>query len=194
MRKLVCQSGREAGREFALPDGQLRVGRHPENDLQISEPSVSSFHCLLHVAEIGVGVQDLNSTNGTFINQKQVTKGLLHSGDTLTLGEISFRVQLPEITVALPEIPKVEPQGAAFLDDGAPACFNHREVQALFRCTKCENWWCGECVRAMKRISGAFLHFCPDCSAACVPIIFERAAVKKGLFSRVADTLFIRKK
>lgn len=183
-----------SGREFDLPDGPLRIGRNPANHIQIEEPSVSSFHCELQVAEIGVGVQDLGSTNGTFINRNQVKKGLLHSGDLLTLGDIDFDIQLPEVRVALPDIPVYEPLGAAFMEDGAPACMNHRDIQALFRCTKCENFWCGDCVRSMKRISGAFLQFCPECSAACVPIVYEKAAVKKGLFSRVSDTLFLNRK
>jgi hypothetical protein len=172
----------------------LRLGRHPENDVQIQDPSISSFHCELQVAEIGVGVRDLGSTNGTFINQKQIVKGLIHSGDLLTLGQVDFSVELPAVHVALPEIPAVEAAGAAFLEDGSPACFNHREAAALFRCTKCENWWCGECVRTMKRLSGDFLLFCPECSAACERLVFEKAA-KKGLFARITDSMrAVRKK
>jgi hypothetical protein len=194
MRRLICKSGNLVGREISLPPGTLRVGRHPENEIQIEDPSVSSFHCELEVAEIGVGVRDLGSTNGTFINRKQVVKGLLHAGDLLTLGQVDFLVELPAVHVALPEIQVTEPTGAAFLADGAPACFNHRDSPALFRCTKCEAWWCGECVRTIKRLSGDFLVFCPECSAACERIVFEKVAAKKGLFTRISETIRVSRK
>lgn len=193
MGKLVCRTGSLAGRVIELPHGILRVGRNSANDIQIEEPSVSSFHCELQVADIGVGIRDLNSTNGTFINQKQVVKGMLHSGDLLTLGEIDFAVEMPEVNVALPKIEVVEPTGAAFLDDGSPACWNHREVAALFRCTKCENWWCGDCVRQMKRLSGEFLLFCQECSAPCERIQAQ-TVTRKGLLDRFADTIRLKRK
>jgi pSer/pThr/pTyr-binding forkhead associated (FHA) protein len=193
MRKLICKTGRWAGREIDLADGLLRVGRNPENEIQIEEPSISSFHCELHVADIGIGVRDLGSTNGTFINQKQIARGVVHTGDVLTLGEIDFAVQLPEVRVALPEIEQFEPPGAAFLLDGSPACFNHSESAALFRCTKCETWWCGQCVRSLKRLSGEFLQFCPECSAPCESMVVEKAA-KKGFLSRVSETIRLTRK
>ncbi len=193
MRKLICRTGNLAGREFTLGDGIVRVGRDPANGIQVEEPSVSSFHCELQPADIGIAVRDLDSTNGTFINQKQIVKGILHSGDILTLGEIEFAVELPEIHIALPQIQAVEPAGAAFLDDGTPACLNHRDVPALFRCSKCESWWCGECVRLLKRLSGEFLQFCPECSGPCERMVFEKT-MKKNLFSRVAETIRLRRK
>ena len=193
MRKLICKTGAFAGREFDLAEGVLRAGRNPENELHIEEPSVSGFHCELQVAEIGLAVRDLNSTNGTFINHKQVAKGIIHSGDTLTLGEIDFAVQLPDVHIALPELQTAEPVGAGFLEDGSPACWNHREAAALFRCTKCENWWCGDCVRSMKRLSGQYLLFCPECSAACEPVQYERAE-KKSFLTRVSETIRLPRK
>src|SRR5258708_7874386 len=144
MPKLLIKSGQFAGREFELQPGVVSIGRNHENTICVPEPSISTFHCELHVADIGVGVQDLSSTNGTFINRERVTKGMIHNSDLLTLGEVDFGLELPDVKIALPEIQLQEAPGAAFLEDGTPACFGHRNVAALYRCTKCENWWCAE--------------------------------------------------
>jgi hypothetical protein len=194
MSKLIIKSGGHAGAEFVLKPGINSVGRHAENDIAISEPSISTFHCELNAADIGISVRDLDSTNGTFINGNRTAKGMLQNGDRLTLGDIDFAVELPEVEIALPEIRFEEAAAAAFLDDGTPACFTHRENAALYRCSKCENWWCGECVRQLKRLSGDFLQFCPECSAGCVAIPRQTAASRKSFFKRIGDTLRISRK
>jgi hypothetical protein len=194
MPKLIVKSGREAGREIELKTGLNRVGRSAGNDIEIHEASISGIHCELSVAEIGVSVRDLNSTNGTFINGKQIAKGVLQRGDVLTLGQIDFEPQLPEVTISVPKIEFEESPGAAFLEDGTPACFNHRDTPAKFRCGKCDQWWCGECVRLLKRLNGDFLKFCPDCSGPCILIDQTPATGKKGFFGRLGDTLRVSRK
>jgi len=195
MPKLIIKTGRLAGNEFELKPGLNSVGRNHENDVVVAEPSVSTFHCELDLAGIGLAVHDLQSTNGTFINRQRISKGMLQNGDILTLGEIDFGVELPEVKVALPEMTQInEAPGAAFLDDGIPACFTHREVAALYRCTRCENWWCGDCVRQLKRISGDFIQFCPECSAGCVRLPPATPVRKKSLLQRVTDTLRLPRK
>jgi len=189
MPKLIIKSGQFTGKEFELQPGVNTVGRGPDNTISIPEPSVSTFHCELHLADIGLAVHDHNSTNGTFINKQAVVKGMLQTGDMLTLGDVDFAVELPEVMIAIPEMTVVEAPGAAFLDDGTPACFSHRIVAADFRCTKCDNWWCNECVRHMKKLSGDFLLFCPECSAACAPLPRTTVAAKKSFLQRVGDTL-----
>jgi hypothetical protein len=193
MAKLIFKGGAEAGRQLNLKNGLNRIGRNAANDLSIPEPSISSFHCEINVAEIAVAVRDLNSTNGTFINGQPVAKGVLQKGDVLTLGTVDFDIEIPEVNVAIPEMHFEEAPGAAFLEDGTPACFAHREVAATFACTHCENWWCNDCVRLMKRLSGEFLKFCPECDGACVPIA-KSTPTKRSLFGRLGDTLRINRK
>lgn len=194
MPKLTVKTGSQAGREIDLKPGLHRIGRSPENDVHIPEPSISSFHCEILVAEIATSIRDLSSTNGTFINQRQIAKGVLQHGDVVTLGDIDFVVDLPEVNIALPEIRFEEAQGAAFLEDGTPACFAHREIAATFACTKCESWWCNDCVRLLKRLNGEFLKFCPECDAPCVPVQREPVSSKRSFFDRLGDTLRINRK
>jgi hypothetical protein len=195
MPKLTVKTGSQAGRQIQLQPGVNRVGRNPDNPIHIPEPSISSFHCEILVADIASSVRDLGSTNGTFINQKQVTKAVLQNGDTLTLGDIDFAVDIEEVNIALPELRFEEAPGAAFLEDGSPACFTHREVSATFTCTKCENWWCNDCVRLLKRLNGEFLKFCPECDAPCVELPRDTGGRRKrSFFSRLGDTLRITRK
>ncbi|MGZ8937733.1 MAG: FHA domain-containing protein [Limisphaerales bacterium] len=194
MAKLTIKTGGQAGREIELKEGLNRIGRNPDNDITIPEPSISSFHCEVQVAEIGTSIRDLNSTNGTFINQKQIAKGMLQKGDLLTLGDIDFVVELEDVHIAMPEIHFELAASAAFLEDGTPACFTHRELAATFRCSKCENWWCNDCVRLLKRLNGEFLKFCPECDGPCVPMTRETGPLKKSFFGRLGDTLKINRK
>lgn len=65
-RELVFYLGR-AAHAYALPEaGRVSVGRAPENDIQVDDPSVSRHHLCLHVGE-KIEVEDLGSANGTFV-------------------------------------------------------------------------------------------------------------------------------
>lgn len=188
--KLIMRSGSAPGTEFPLRFGLNRVGRNPENDVVISEGSISSFHCELGLSEIALAVRDLGSTNGSFINQQKIMKGVVQPGDVLTLGSVDFSVELPEVHIAVPQQQQVEVLGAAFLEDGTPACMNHRTAPATLRCPKCEVWYCDSCVREVKRLTkNASLRFCPECSTACEPMPLYTPAAKKTFFGRLQDTI-----
>jgi len=65
-RELVFYLGR-AAHTYALPDaGRVRVGRAPENDIQVDDPSVSRQHLCLHIGA-NIQVEDLGSANGTYV-------------------------------------------------------------------------------------------------------------------------------
>lgn len=69
------------------------VGRDDEADWLLESRQVSRKHCILVDSGDFLLVRDLASTNGTFINGKRTHAGKLKEGDTLSLGEISFKVQ-----------------------------------------------------------------------------------------------------
>jgi hypothetical protein len=190
MITLTVQAGAESGRVIELQPGRYRVGRGEDNDILLAHPSVSTHHCELVASEFGIAVRDLESTNGSFINGERVATGMVHDGETLRLGDLELRARVPEVAIAIPQADLfIEAPGAAFLADGTPACYQHRDTAAVFRCTNCENWWCGECVRQLKRLSGAFLIFCPECSAACVPLPSASDTQKKSFLRRITSVL-----
>ncbi len=67
--------------------GPNRVGRDPENDFTIEHPTVSTHHCEFILSNDGVVLNDLDSTNGSFVNGQQVTNIWLETGpDGTALG------------------------------------------------------------------------------------------------------------
>jgi general secretion pathway protein A len=73
--------------EFNLPLGRVLIGRTPENDLQIRSKFVSRHHAQV-VSDRGQSVlEDLNSTNGVFVQSKRVKRQELADGDIVQLGE-----------------------------------------------------------------------------------------------------------
>ena len=76
-----------------LPGAIKTVGRAPRADFVVDAPLVSRLHCRLTLQDDGVLVEDLESTNGTFVNGRRVRKGLLASGDMLRVGRMEFAVR-----------------------------------------------------------------------------------------------------
>jgi pSer/pThr/pTyr-binding forkhead associated (FHA) protein len=93
MAKLVVLSEGSAGRSHELTAERTTIGRVEDNTFQIAEPSISSHHCEVLLKGTEVRVKDLNSTNGTFINDEQITEAVLKPGQILRLGKIELRLE-----------------------------------------------------------------------------------------------------
>ena len=76
-----------------LPGAIKTVGRAPRADFVVDAPLVSRLHCRLTLQDDGVLVEDLKSTNGTFVNGQRVSRSLLASGDLLRVGRMEFAVR-----------------------------------------------------------------------------------------------------
>jgi HD-GYP domain-containing protein (c-di-GMP phosphodiesterase class II) len=95
--EFVVRSGREAGRAIALSPGQaVTFGRLKTCDIQIEDESVSRRHCTLHAHEDGCMVADLQSANGTFVNERRIPTADLRPGDKLRIGATVLEFLLPE--------------------------------------------------------------------------------------------------
>ncbi len=79
--------------ERELEQGSLSIGRNHDNDLDIDDPAVSSHHAQIVTVFDSSYVEDLGSTNGTFVNGKQVKTHTLHNGDVLTMGHYQILFQ-----------------------------------------------------------------------------------------------------
>jgi pSer/pThr/pTyr-binding forkhead associated (FHA) protein len=95
MAKLVVVTQSLAGRSHELAAERTTIGRVEDNAFQIAEPSVSSRHCEILLRGSDIVVKDLNSTNGTFINGEKITEGVLKPGQTLRLGNIELKLDVP---------------------------------------------------------------------------------------------------
>lgn len=77
-----------------LPRSLKTVGRAPRADFVVDAPLVSRLHCRLSMDNDNcLGVEDLGSTNGTFVNGRKVRRAPLHAGDTLKVGRVEFAVK-----------------------------------------------------------------------------------------------------
>ena len=74
------------------PGSSRTVGRGPRADFVLDAPLLSRVHCRLVATDDGLAVQDLDSTNGTFVNNARVVKSDLHDGDRLSLGRLELSV------------------------------------------------------------------------------------------------------
>lgn len=70
----------------SFPPGRIIVGRSPDNEIYIKSKFVSRHHAQLVSDDDGCVIEDLNSTNGIFVGEKQVKKRRLKSGDIVSLG------------------------------------------------------------------------------------------------------------
>jgi diguanylate cyclase (GGDEF)-like protein len=80
-----------AGARQPIGHVALVVGRDEESDLRIDEPSVSRRHARIQPAVDGCYVVDLESTNGTFVNNQRISKTRLRNGDSVRIGSSLFR-------------------------------------------------------------------------------------------------------
>ena len=72
--------------EHSFPQGRVIVGRSPDNEVYIKSKFVSRHHAQLISDDRGCVIEDLNSTNGVFLGEKQVKKYRLRHGDVVSLG------------------------------------------------------------------------------------------------------------
>jgi predicted component of type VI protein secretion system len=86
--RLVMRSGPSVGKVYPLDKNELFIGRDLSNDVVINDPEISRRHSRLFTQGNTFVLEDLGSTNGTFVNgQRLVGPNMLRPGDVITFGE-----------------------------------------------------------------------------------------------------------
>jgi len=86
-------SGKYQGGEFPLGEGQeIVIGRSSELDMVLVEEMVSRKHARIALTDGVINIEDLGSTNGTFVNGEKVDRGTLHEGDRVLIGTNILKV------------------------------------------------------------------------------------------------------
>ena len=91
MPKMIVSIDGVVIKEVQLTKDRTSLGRRPYNDIVIDNLAVSGEHAVLQMAGTDVHVEDLNSTNGTYVNGKAVKKQLLQNSDTVEIGKYKIK-------------------------------------------------------------------------------------------------------
>jgi transcriptional regulator with GAF, ATPase, and Fis domain len=98
---VIVLSGAERGASAPLR-GKVRVGKAPENDLVLSDESISRQHCEISRVPGGVRIRDLGSTNGTFVEHARITDATTPVGSVVRVGnsvELALRPDLALLAI-----------------------------------------------------------------------------------------------
>ena len=96
LRVRVSLRGRPM-RSYVFNKDCVMVGRSPDADVSLDNPSVSREHCKVERSPSGsYVVQDLNSANGTFVNETQIQRQYIQSGDVVRIGKYSLWMSMEE--------------------------------------------------------------------------------------------------
>ena len=91
MARLILSLDNQVLAEYNMTKERYTVGRLPDNDVRIDNPAVSGHHSLIINILNDSFLEDLNSTNGTYVNGKLIKKHALQDGDVLTIGHHQIR-------------------------------------------------------------------------------------------------------
>ena len=102
--RMIVESGQSAGTVYKIAPGDCVIGRDERLpvDIDLSQqegdgrPNVSRLHACIHFESGLIAIEDLGSSNGTFVNQCRVRPGILHplnDGDVLEIGNVRLRLE-----------------------------------------------------------------------------------------------------
>jgi len=123
MYKLVAVGGQLRGQEFELKEGRNIVGRANDVDLKLGIDGISKQHMCITVNGDSAFVEDLGSSNGTFINGKLIKKLTVNSGDKIAIPNVIFQIihVKEKIVVVKKKVGKLEDgDDSNYLDEVMP--------------------------------------------------------------------------
>ena len=93
---LELTKGAEQGRRYPLNDGAISIGRSSSNSIVLhsSEKAVSGHHAIIYKSPAKIMIQDMQSTNGTFVNEEKVDEKEIPPGTVIGLGKTGPRLKL----------------------------------------------------------------------------------------------------
>ncbi len=95
MSKLIISRNKEVVRQVELAERRMTIGRHPDNDIVIANGAVSARHAAITRSGDQAVLEDLGSSNGTFVNGQRVAQAVLAPGDRAAIAtyEVQFLAQ-----------------------------------------------------------------------------------------------------
>ncbi len=87
MSKLIVTIDGNKADEIAVEYGDITIGRSKHNDIRLNDATVSAHHAKIVTFFEPTYIEDLSSTNGTYINEHRILKRTLRDGDVITIGK-----------------------------------------------------------------------------------------------------------
>jgi pSer/pThr/pTyr-binding forkhead associated (FHA) protein len=146
MPKMIVSIDEVVIKEVQLTKDKTTLGRRPYNDIVIDNLAVSGEHALIQMTGNEVFLEDLNSTNGTYVNGKAIKKQQLQNGDGVEIGKYRIKfvgdnvsedfdktmiVQARPMAAPMPPRTFSSGYGAAGLGDGSAAPLSSAAIKVL---------------------------------------------------------------
>ncbi len=194
MARLIVKTAGLEREAIELKIGSNLIGRSPETDFPLTHPTISTLHCEIVLSDTGVILRDLESTNGTFVNDQRIRETALLPGHTVRLGDVELFVVSTEARVSIPKFANAElPAPPKMSTDGAMLCPKHPHIRAVFQCSRCKEVMCNTCVHRLRRKgSKNILLLCPECSQPVKLIGEPEKPKKRSLFTKVCETVKLK--
>ena len=125
MPKMIVSIDEVVIKEVQITKDKTTLGRRPYNDIVIDNLAVSGEHAVLQMTGSEVVLEDLSSTNGTYVNGKAVKKQQLQNGDAIEIGKYKIKFVGDNVTEDFDKttIVKARPSASAPLSRSAPSIF-----------------------------------------------------------------------
>src|SRR5277367_5678122 len=91
MPKLIVSIDGVVIKDVTLAKDRTTLGRRPYNDIVVDNLAISGEHAVLHMTGADVYLEDLNSTNGTYVNGRAIKKQALEHNDIVEVGKYKIR-------------------------------------------------------------------------------------------------------
>jgi pSer/pThr/pTyr-binding forkhead associated (FHA) protein len=92
MPKLSLMFDNKIVKEVPMGSRPVTIGRAPDNDLPVDNLAVSNYHAKVYYEAGRMVIEDLNSLNGTFVNDLRIERATLHDGDNIHIGKHKIKV------------------------------------------------------------------------------------------------------
>lgn len=113
MPKVIVSIDGVVIKEVQLTKDRTTLGRRPYNDIVIDNLAVSGEHAVIQIADGEAVLEDLNSTNGTYINGKAIKKQPLQNNDSIEIGKYKIRFHSDQTGAGFDKTMVIKPGGTA---------------------------------------------------------------------------------
>ena len=113
MPKVIVSIDGVVIKEVQLTKDRTTLGRRPYNDIVIDNLAVSGEHAVIQIADGEAVLEDLNSTNGTYINGKAIKKQPLQNNDSIEIGKYKIRFQSDQAGAGFDKTMVIKPGSTA---------------------------------------------------------------------------------